>query len=198
MLKALRRNVQQLEGLVRKVLEENSNLQTDAGIKLERWEFDLWPLVEALIEELQPVAESASTQLINKVPDDLMAFADASLLKRVLQNLMANAINYTPHGTVLVGAREAGADGAVECWVSDDGRGHSRRAAGSRLRQGRNRFRERWRNRTWPGHRVDIDRGSRRQNSRRVQRRPRFDVHVLVARQGAHLAGAPIAAQSGT
>ncbi len=123
MLKALRRNVQQLEGLVRKVLEENSNLQTDAGIKLERREFDLWPLVEALIEELQPVAESASTQLVNKVPDDLTVFADASLLKRVFQNLIANAIKYTPHGAVVVGAREPGADGAVECWVSDDGAG---------------------------------------------------------------------------
>ncbi len=52
-----------------------------------------------------------------------MAFADASLLKRDFQNLMANAIRYTLHGTVLVGAREAGADGAVECWVSDDGAG---------------------------------------------------------------------------
>jgi len=40
MLKALRRSVQQLEGLVDKVLEENT--QTEVGIKLERREFDLW------------------------------------------------------------------------------------------------------------------------------------------------------------
>ncbi len=123
MLKAQRRSVQQLEDLVRKVLEENANLQTDTGIKMERREFDLWPLVEALIEELQPIAETASTQLINKVPDDLMVFADASLLKRVFQNLIANAIKYTAHGAVVVGAREAGADAAVECWVSDNGAG---------------------------------------------------------------------------
>lgn len=123
MLKALRRNVQQLEGLVGKVLEENTSLQTEVGIKLERREFDLWPLVEALIHDLHPVAGTASTQLVNKVPDDLVVYADASLLRRVFQNLIANAIRYTPRGEVIIGARELGAEGAVECWVSDNGAG---------------------------------------------------------------------------
>jgi two-component system, OmpR family, phosphate regulon sensor histidine kinase PhoR len=123
MLKALRRNVQHLEGLVGKVLEENSNLQTEIGIKLERRELDLWPLVEALIHDLHPVAGTASTQLINKVPDDLAVYADASLLRRVFQNLIANAIKYTPGGEVIIGALEHGAKGVVECWVSDNGAG---------------------------------------------------------------------------
>lgn len=123
MLKALRRNVQHLEGLVGKVLEENTNLQTEIGIKLERREFDLWPLVEALIHDLHPVAGTASTQLINKVPDDLAVYADAALLKRVFQNLIANAIKYTPRGEIIIGAREVDAEGAVECWVSDNGAG---------------------------------------------------------------------------
>jgi two-component system phosphate regulon sensor histidine kinase PhoR len=123
MVKALRRNVQQLEGLVGKVLEENTSLQTEIGIKLERRELDLWPLVEALIHDLHPVAGTASTQLINKVPDDLVVYADASLLRRVFQNLIANAIKYTPRGEIIIGAREPGAEGAVECWVSDNGAG---------------------------------------------------------------------------
>ena len=123
MLKALRRNVQQLEGLICKVLEENTNLETEIGVKLQRREFDLWPLVEALIHDLHPVAGTASTQLINKVPDDLVVYADASLLRRVFQNLIANAIRYTPRGEVMIGAREPGAEGAVECWVSDNGAG---------------------------------------------------------------------------
>ena len=129
MLKTLRRSVQQLEGLVRKVLDENSNLgnledqKTDDGIKLERREFDLWPLVESLMEEIQPVAESAKARLINQVPDDLVAFADASLLKRVFQNLVSNAIRYAPGGQIIVAAKDAGAKGGIECWVSDDGAG---------------------------------------------------------------------------
>ena len=123
MLKALHRNVQHLEGLVGKVLEENANLQTEVGVKLQRRECDLWPLVESLIHDLHPVAGTASTQLINRVPDDLVVYADASLLKRVFQNLIANAIKYTPRGEVVIGAREPGAEGAVECWVSDNGEG---------------------------------------------------------------------------
>jgi signal transduction histidine kinase len=123
MLKALRRGVQQLEGLVSKVLEENTNLQTEIGIKLERRELDLWPLVEALVHDLRPVAGTASTQLINQVTDDLVVYADAGLLRRIFQNLIANAIKYTPRGEIVVGARELGADGAVECWISDNGAG---------------------------------------------------------------------------
>jgi signal transduction histidine kinase len=123
MLKALRRNVRHLEGLVGKVLEENTNLQTEVGIKVERREFDLWPLVEGLIHDLHPVAGTASTRLINKVPDDLMIYADAGLLRRVFQNLIANAIKYTPRGEVIIGARELDTQGAVECWVSDNGAG---------------------------------------------------------------------------
>jgi signal transduction histidine kinase len=122
-IKSLRRNVQHLEGLVGKVLEENANLQTENGIKLDRREFDLWPLVEALIHDFHPMAGTAGTQLSNHVPDDLVVFADASLLRRVLQNLLANAIKYTPRGEVFIGAREHIAEGAVECWVSDNGAG---------------------------------------------------------------------------
>ena len=123
MLKTLHRNVQILEGLVGKILEENSNLQTEIGIKLERREFDLWPLVEALVHDLHPVAGTDSTHLINQVPDELVVHADAGLLRRVFQNLISNAIRYTPRGQVLIGARELDAEGTVECWVSDNGAG---------------------------------------------------------------------------
>jgi two-component system, OmpR family, phosphate regulon sensor histidine kinase PhoR len=122
MLKTLRRNVQNLEALVAKVIQENSNLETEIGIKLERREFDLWPLVEALIHDLHPVAGTSSTQLVNKVPDDLIVYADAGLLRRVFQNLIANAINYTPRGKIIIEASEIN-DEVVEISVIDDGAG---------------------------------------------------------------------------
>lgn len=122
-LRTLHRSVRQLEGLVGRILEENANLEMEAGIKLERREFDLWPLVEALIHDLHPVAGTDTTRLINQVPDDLVVYADASLLRRVFQNLIGNAIKYTPRGEVLIGAREAGEEGFVECWVADNGAG---------------------------------------------------------------------------
>lgn len=123
MLKTLHRNVEHLEGLVDKVLKESAHVQTDLGPTLERRQLDLWPLVEALVHDLHPVAETAHTQLVNDVPEDLGAYADAGLLRRVFQNLVANAIAYTPRGEVVIGAREAGPDGAIECWVSDNGSG---------------------------------------------------------------------------
>jgi len=122
-LKTLRRNVQQLEALVDKVLKESAHIQTEAGVKLEPRVFDLWPLVESVIHDLNPMAETASTRLLNEIPEDLVAYADASLLRRVFQNLVANAITYTPRGQVVIGAREAGVEGASECWVSDNGSG---------------------------------------------------------------------------
>lgn len=122
MLKSLRRNVQQLDTLIGKVLQENTNLVTETGLKLEQRWFDLWPLVEALIHDLHPVAGSASTRLVNQVSDDMVVYADAGLLRRVFQNLIANAIRYTPRGEVIIRAQKREQDG-IECWVSDNGAG---------------------------------------------------------------------------
>jgi signal transduction histidine kinase len=122
-LKALRRNVQHLETLVAQVLEENTNVQAETGIKLQRRHIDLWPLVEGITHDLHPVAGTSSTRLINNVPDDLVVYADAGLLRRVFQNLIANAIDYTPRGEITIAASGPGADGAVECSVSDNGSG---------------------------------------------------------------------------
>jgi signal transduction histidine kinase len=122
MIPRLQRNIRTLEGLVAKVLDENSSLETEVGVKLERRQFELWPVVEALIHDLHPVAGTASTALINAVPGDLTVFADAGMLSRIFQNLIANAINYTPRGEVLIGAAQP-SKGAVECWVADTGAG---------------------------------------------------------------------------
>jgi signal transduction histidine kinase len=56
MLKSLHRNVRYLDGLITKVIEDNSNLVTETGVKLERRSFDLWPLVQNLIQDLHPIA----------------------------------------------------------------------------------------------------------------------------------------------
>jgi two-component system phosphate regulon sensor histidine kinase PhoR len=123
--KALKRNVRHLEALVGKVIEENISLETEVGIKLQRREFDLWPLVEGLIHDLHPVAETETTRLTNAVPEEFVVYADASLIRRVLQNLIANAISYTPRGEVIIGARGTSEEGEIECFVRDNGAGIS-------------------------------------------------------------------------
>jgi len=123
MLKVLRRNVQQLIVMVGKVLEENTHLESEVGIKLELREFDFWPFVQTLVYDLHPVAGLTNTQLINQVPDELFVYADSSLLRRVLQNLIANAIKYTPGGQVTIGAKELDEQRGIDCWVQDNGAG---------------------------------------------------------------------------
>lgn len=123
LIKTLHRNVHQLEELVGKVLEENDALKTEVGFKLERRSMDLWPLVEGLIHDLHPIAGTGSTRLVNEVPDDFVVFADAGLLRRTFQNLIGNALTYTPRGEVRIGARAQEKSEAVECWVTDNGAG---------------------------------------------------------------------------
>ena len=123
MLTTLHRNVDNLLGLVDAVLTESDHVRTESGVKLERRRFDLWPLVQALIQDLNPVAGTASTQLKNEIPVDLEVFADASLVRRVFQNLVANGIKYTPRGEVVIGAGATEDGKLVECWVQDNGAG---------------------------------------------------------------------------
>ncbi len=122
-LKALHRNVQHLEELVRKILDENVHTESDDAVRLQRRSFDLWPFAESLILDMSAVAKIAGTRLVNAVPDELAVYADASQLRRIFQNLIANAIKHTPGGEVVIGARGTDDGGGVECEVSDDGAG---------------------------------------------------------------------------
>ncbi|MEP7262719.1 MAG: HAMP domain-containing sensor histidine kinase, partial [Usitatibacter sp.] len=123
LLKTLARNAKQLDGLVSHVLKENTQLLTELGVQLERRTFDLWPVVEQLSQDLHPIAAKGSTRLVNQVPDELQVHADAGLLRRILQNLVTNAMEYAPGGEVTIGARELDSGDCVECWVTDNGAG---------------------------------------------------------------------------
>ena len=121
--KALRRNVQQLEQLIAKVLEADVDLEMELEMQLQLRVFELWPIVEALIHDLHPVAVAESIKLVNEVPDDPVVYADASLLRRVFQNLIANAIKYTPCGVIRICAQEVDTEPVVECRVCEVGAG---------------------------------------------------------------------------
>ena len=123
LLKTLQRNVEQIKSLGETVLKESGYLRAEPDAKLERRELQFWPLVESLIYDLAPLAEAASTLLVNQIDENLSVYADAGALRRVLENLLSNSIRYTPRGEIVISAQSEGSEGGIACRVTDNGAG---------------------------------------------------------------------------
>jgi signal transduction histidine kinase/CheY-like chemotaxis protein len=93
----------------------------DAGV-LEAHVGDvaLGPLLVRLRTELEPIA-AARDLALRIAPTTLVVSTDPLLLRRILQNLITNALRYTDRGKVLVGCTRRGSD--VRIHVCDTGRG---------------------------------------------------------------------------
>jgi signal transduction histidine kinase/CheY-like chemotaxis protein len=82
--------------------------------------FRIGDLMRSLEIEYAPIARARGVRLAF-VPCSLPVESDRLLLRRLLQNLISNAIKYTPHGHVLVGCRRRGQ--ALQIGVYDTGVG---------------------------------------------------------------------------
>src|SRR5258707_7252091 len=69
--------------------------------------FKMGDLMRSLEIEFAPIARAKGLELAF-VPCSLAVESDRSLLRRLLQNFISNAIKYTPRGRVLVGCRRHG------------------------------------------------------------------------------------------
>lgn len=96
-----------------------SRLDTGA-LKPEFGTFRLDEILKQLKVEFEPVAREKGLTFI-VVPSTLTVRSDRRLLRRLVQNLVSNAIKYTPSGTVLVGCRRR--RGRVTVEVFDTGLG---------------------------------------------------------------------------
>ncbi len=88
-------------------------------------EFDVRPvrledLLRPLRDEFAPAADAKGLAL-RVVPSREMVLSDPAYLRRILQNLIGNAIRYTDRGKVVVGVRRSGDTLRMEVW--DTGRG---------------------------------------------------------------------------
>jgi signal transduction histidine kinase/CheY-like chemotaxis protein len=82
--------------------------------------FKMADLMRSLEIEFAPIARAKGLKLAF-VPSSLPVESDRLLLRRLLQNLISNAIKYTPRGRVLVGCRRRGR--SLQICVYDTGVG---------------------------------------------------------------------------
>ncbi|GFE64213.1 hybrid sensor histidine kinase/response regulator [Litoreibacter roseus] len=87
--------------------------------------FDIQPvalnaILTPLRDELSPVAEAKGLSL-SIVPSGLTVKSDAGYLRRIIQNLVTNAIRYTDSGKIVVGVRRTALTARVEVWDTGPG-----------------------------------------------------------------------------
>jgi Na+/proline symporter/CheY-like chemotaxis protein len=114
---ALARNVdsalEAVEDIFTALLEMS---RLDAGaMKVELSNFRVDDLFRHLRIEFAPLAEQKGLKLVF-APCSLAVRSDRRLLRRLLQNLISNAIKYTPAGRVLVGVRRMRGKLRLEVW----------------------------------------------------------------------------------
>lgn len=90
------------------------------NLEVQRRDFLLATLLQAVGSEAAIVAQARGLQL-QIVPTHAVVRSDVALLRRVLQNFLANAIRYTNRGRVLLGCRRCGEQLRIE--VHDQGPG---------------------------------------------------------------------------
>jgi signal transduction histidine kinase len=105
-----------LDGLLDLSRLDSGNLQVRISV------VDLNELLSSVRSSLESMAEAKGLRLRVR-PTRLWAFSDASLLQRMVVNLVINAIRYTKSGTVLVTCRSQaqGKEVRIEVWDSGIG-----------------------------------------------------------------------------
>ncbi|WP_256644891.1 PAS-domain containing protein [Thermomonas paludicola] len=90
------------------------------GLVPEPRDFPLSDVLEPLVEQFRAIAAERGLRL-RFVPTRAWVHSDPQLLRRVLQNFLANALRYTASGSVLLGVRRC--SGALWIEVHDTGPG---------------------------------------------------------------------------
>ena len=125
-LRGLGGALQSVEGLLGALLEI-SKLDS-GGIKADVRDVPLGPLLDDLGQAAAGLAGEKGLKF-SCVPTSAWAKTDPALLRRILQNLIANAIKYTGQGGVVVGVRRAGAGLRIEVWDNGPGIPQAEQAA---------------------------------------------------------------------
>ena len=88
--------------------------------------FPVDEILKTLVAEYQPFCERKNIQL-RYVESTIWIRSDRALLRRVIQNLLSNAIRYTVEGKVLLGVRRRGKTASVDVYDTGGGIPESKR-----------------------------------------------------------------------
>ena len=93
----------------------------DSGKQMpRRTHFPVAQLLDALSQEFQPSADMKALEL-HLIPSSLWLYSDQSLVYRILQNLVGNAIKYTARGRVVFGLRRRPDGAEIQVWDTGPG-----------------------------------------------------------------------------
>lgn len=99
------RSLNTIDELLRALLDIS---RLDAGVVLPRIEnIELMELFESLASDFKPLAAQRQIELRIR-QTDIHVMSDRTMLRRVVQNILSNAIRYTDKGGVLLAARRRG------------------------------------------------------------------------------------------
>ncbi len=119
-LSVLRSNIDRLDERVRFSLQGTKGIHRTLDTQFSS--LNLRECVEEMIRDLKPIAELFHTTIVNDVAATIEVYSDSRLLSQLIQNLLSNALKFTPEGVITFGAREED-DRSITCWVQDTGRG---------------------------------------------------------------------------
>jgi PAS domain S-box-containing protein len=93
----------------------------DAGaLKADVRVFGVHSILSSLVDEFGVMARERGLEL-RWVPSRVPIRSDARLLRRIVQNLLSNAVRYTRNGSVLLGCRRRGEHLRIEVWDTGPG-----------------------------------------------------------------------------
>ena len=93
----------------------------DAGaLRPEIVDFDAGELLRQLAAQYTPMAEARGIS-VRVHARSIGVRSDRRLMRRVLQNFLANALRYTPNGRIVLAARPRGDDVALQVWDTGPG-----------------------------------------------------------------------------
>lgn len=113
-----------------KILEQLNELVEWAKNQREKIRFTPGTLhlkqgINESLELLKPTAAQKDIKLENNIDEDIYVNADALMLRSILQNLVTNAIKFTPHGGAAITVTARPVDNMIEVCVQDGGVGMS-------------------------------------------------------------------------